>query len=424
MSDRLNAAVEIGHGRTENRGSPLAWTWFSHPRALLDPAAARVLVGAVTGGDGDVVVGWYDLESKAVGSATLHAALERDDHNGAALYRRPDGRYLAMYAKHNSDPYTRWRLSDRPGDPSSWGPERRLDNGAGTTYNNVLRTDDRLYSFTRATNWDPNLLVSEDDGESFTAAGRVITYAGSDDRPYPRYTGRDGVVHLITTEGHPHRVENGVYHGAVRDGQITTTDGHTLAKAIHEPTTDPTDVTDLTPVFEPNTVVGDERLTRAWTVDVAIDPRGHPVAVIQARVEDDRRDHRFLYAHWHRSEWTIEPLARAGGYLYPSEWDYTGLAALDPADPSRVVVSTPIDPRDPRPTATYGLYAGLRDDDGHWEWSALTPEDGADDLRPILVGGRARTALVWMRGRYRSYTDWETRAMCLPDPFNDRNPGS
>ena len=67
-------------------------------------------------------------------------------------------------------------------------------------------------------------------------------------------------------------------------------------------------------------------MRRAWTIDVAIDELGLPYALFQARANDSNLDHRFFYARFDGSAWSVNEIAKAGGYLYAAEDDYTGLA--------------------------------------------------------------------------------------------------
>jgi hypothetical protein len=408
-----------------------AWTWFTDERAIVDTdagdGAPRLLVGGVTAeagdGGGDVVVLWYDVGSGATGHAVLHAGFEQDDHDGPALFVRPDGRYLAMYAKHGTDSFTRWRVSSVPHDPTEWGEERRLDNGGGTTYCNVYRLpgeaggDGRTYCFTRAVNWDPNVLVSTDAGTTWSRSGRLFTLGDESTRPYLKYWGDGERIHCVTTEGHPHDENNGIYHAYLRDGTLYDSGGAVLNEDVSEETSDLPRVPDLTTVLAPDTVVDGERLTNAWTIDVAVDADAHPVALFQARVDGDPEDHRFLYARHDGDSWSVHPLAEAGGHLYDREYDYTGLGSIDPDATDRVVVSTSIDPRDGERLDRYQLFAGETDDGGtSWDWRALTPDASRDNLRPIVpVWPGDRTALVWMRGRYAEWTEWETRAVARLD---------
>jgi hypothetical protein len=402
-----------------------AWTWFSDPRAVVDTDAGtsgpRLLAGAVTAvdgpGGGDVVVLWYDSGTGETGYVVLHESFEQDDHDGPALFVRPDGRYLAMYARHSTDSYTRWRVSTGPHDPTAWESERTLDNGAGATYCNVYRLADdgdgagRTYCFTRSANWDPNVLVSTDDGSTWRDGGRLLTRGDGSVRPYLRY-GSDGRrVHLTATEDHPHQYDNGVYHGFVEDGALFDSRGNRLAESVVDggDSGDAPTPEDLTTVFESGTTVGGERLTTAWTVDVSVAADGHPVVLFQARVDGDADDHRFCYARFDGDGWRVSHLARAGPGLYETEFDYTGLAAVDPGNADRVVLSTPVDPRDGTALDHYELFAGETPDGGEtWQWTALTPDARTDNLRPVLPAWEDGDALLWLRGDYHTYEDWET----------------
>ena len=414
----------IAYTPTDGVEAPLAWCWFSSPRAIVDTDAAagpRVLAGAISDGssatNGDVVLVWRDLASGDGGSVALHENFECDDHNDPAILVRPDGRYLAMYAKHNTDSFLRWRISREPHDPTAWAPERTLDLGAPVTYANVYRINETMYCFSRSINWDPTVSYSTDDGTYWSVAGRMLTFDGPGQRPYPRYVqDRTGAVHLICTEGHPHRWENSIWYGVIRDGRLETAAGEELVADVTERDTEPADVRSLTPVFEANTRVDGELLTRAWTVDIATDAADSPVAIIQARHEDNRRDHRFLYCRFVEGDWSVEPLAPAGGYFYEHEWDYTGLAAIDPTAPNRVLVATTVDPRTETRRDAYGLFAGVSSGQGDWAWSELAVEPGVDHLRPMLTGGDEPVAL-WLRGNYQTYTSWHTEVKLCTAPF-------
>lgn len=431
MADDTNRRTDREEGNATSRngavgvgdGPPCAWTWFTDPRAVLDPAVGggpRILVGCVAGGDdataGDIDVRWRDLTTGETGRFVLHEQLEEDDHNCPALFVRPDGRYLAVYATHGNDSLTRWRISRSPHDPTDWDPERTLDNGAGTTYANVYRLPTevggagRTYCFTRTRKNDPNVLVSTDAGSTWEYGGVLLRRDGDGPRPYVRYASDGEAIHFVTTEEHPRQVENGVYHGVVQRGTLSDGAGTVLNDALLEDGDAPAPA-DLTPVFATGEEFDGTPLERAWTVDVTVDG-GQPTALLQARAEDDWRDHRYLYAHHDGDSWRTSYLARAGPGLYDSERDYTGLAALDPTAPSRVVVSTPVDPRTGLSLDHHELFAGATADAGRsWDWTALTPDASTDHLRPILVAGEDRTVLVWMRGAYATYTDWETEAV-------------
>jgi hypothetical protein len=127
-----------------------------------------------------------------------------------------------------------------------------------------------------------------------------------------------------------------------------------------------------------------------------------------ARVNDSDLDHRFFYARYTRDAWNTHELAKAGGCLYSPENDYTGLAALDPNDPDRLFISTNIDPRIDIALPHYEIFQGTTSNGGSsWTWLPITYESSVDNLRPVVPRG-ARTVLLWMRGEYNSYTNYNT----------------
>src|SRR4051812_22193434 len=81
------------------------WSWFEDERAIVDTTANKLIVSSVgnasgTGGaarDGDVEVTSFDLTSHATSRFTLADGLQADDHDSAAILRRPDGTYLVSY---------------------------------------------------------------------------------------------------------------------------------------------------------------------------------------------------------------------------------------------------------------------------------------------------------------------------------------
>jgi hypothetical protein len=104
-----------------------AWLWFEDERAVVDQASGTLLVSSVanaagSGGvdrDGSVELVTYNLASGTADQVVLHAGLEADDHDSAALYVRADGRIVAMYSRHSTDRLSRWRVTRNAGDPTA-----------------------------------------------------------------------------------------------------------------------------------------------------------------------------------------------------------------------------------------------------------------------------------------------------------------
>lgn len=417
-----------------------AWCWFQDERALVDPANNTLLVGSVAapegpGGEGrggNIEVAVLDLATGESRVHVLHGQLESDDHNVPALLIRPDGRYLAMYAKHKTDNYSRWRVSVRPHDASEWEPEQVFDwtelaDGRGATYSNLhrLAAESRTYNFVRAINDDPSLMVSDDDGTTWNYGGKLFTrtkvgYVNG----YTRYSsnGTDR-IDLITTDHHPRDYNNSVYHGYVQGDALHAADGRVVGKPVIGSAGVNQNM--LTTIFAAGTEINGDVLTHGWTSDLR--RQGNQLAaILTCRANDvngalervqqlDVDDHRLLYARFDGSVWALHPLAVAGpGYL-PHEQEYTGLGAVDPYDLDHVYISAPVDPRSGEPTDHYEIYSGRTADGGaSWDWEAVTAGSGSDNLRPMVVPGDETVhAVCWFRGSMRSSQAFETEIVAV-----------
>jgi len=417
-----------------------AWCWFQDERALVDPANNTLLVGSVAapegaGGDsrgGNIEVAVLDLATGDSQVHVIHTRLEADDHSAPALLIRPDGRYLAMYAKHKTDNYSRWRISTQPHDASEWGPEEHFDwtalaGGRGATYSNLhrLAAESRVYNFVRAINDDPSLMVSGDDGTTWQFGGKLFT------RPkigyvngYTRYCGNGADrIDLITTDHHPRDFNNSIYHGYIRDEALHDAHGRVVSTPLIGSAG--IDQAALTTVFAAGMDIGGDILTHGWTVDL----RGQGqelAAIISCRANDvngplereqllDVDDHRLLYARFDGTQWRVHPLAAAGAALLPHEQDYTGLGAVDPHDLDRVYISTPVNPRTGHATSHYEIYRGrTRDGGATFEWEPVTAGSTVDNLRPMVPPGDPSVhAVCWFRGSMSSSQAYSTDVVVL-----------
>lgn len=409
-----------------------AWCWYQDERVIVDSAAGKIYLGSVAHGEGiggrdragDVDVSSFNLQTGERRHSTLRQGLVStyaedplgDDHMTPSLWQRPDGQLLAMYAGHNNDFLSRYRRSRVPHDITGWIPEqtfnwdRRIPGGSSfeATYSNLLylAEEDRLYNFSRNDNRSPNLMVSEDRGQSWVYGGKLafseqtVGYVNG----YFKYA-TNGVdrIHFVATEHHPRDYSNSIYHGYVEDSVSYASDGTVVDENIFDEDAPAPDA--FTPVFKSGTVVEGDTMTHAWTIDLHLSPKGRPYTVFQTRVNGQTQDHRFFYARYDGSAWQTHHLAKAGAGLYPREQDYLGLVALDPNALNTVYASVPIDPRTGDSLGTREIYRGVTPDQGDsWTWTALTKNSEAQNLRPVVPDwDSTHTAVFWYRGRY----DWQ-----------------
>lgn len=396
------------------------WCWFQDERAIIDNG--QLLLAGVSS-HGDITVTVHHLASGDTAVHVLHPRLQANDHAVPALMVLPDGRYLASYSKHGGDA-TLWRISERSGDASAWHPEQRFDHGARVTYSNLYFMADegrngRVYNFIRAYQWDPSFIVSEDHGASWRAGGRLIDGGAGSTRPYVRYKGNGAnTIHFITTEGHPNRHANSIYHGYIRGGKAFRSDGTAVSDDVFSINAPPAQA--FTRVFQ-----GDEKNV-AWTSDIELDSGGHPYVAYSVMkdalpLESGMRgnDHRYHYARWDGTCWRDYEIAYAGSRLYPKEPEYTGLIALHPLTPNVVYISADVYPNSGKPIVVagqrrYEIFEGVTEDEGKtWRWSPVTSGSSQDNLRPHVAARGDTWAVVWLRGEYRAYTDYSQAAVGL-----------
>lgn len=405
------------------------WCWFEDERAIF--AAGKLIIGAVASGAhdaerrGDIEAIVYDPATGETRIAELHDRMQLDDHDSPALMARPDGRLLAVYAKHGPENHFYYRITKRPADPAEWGPERTFtpSETSRITYSNLFFLsaenggNGRIYNFFRGldNSFKPSYAYSDDYGESWKSGNVFIDLPTSErHRPYVKYASNGiDTIHLFYTDGHPRVYDNSAYHAFYRRGRLYRSDGTAiglLQKGLRDPA-------------QGTVVFAGDADNVAWVSDIHLDAEGNPYVAysVQRSLAGEPRgeagqDHRYRYARWSGSEWLDHEIAYAGTRLYAGEDDYTGNIALDPDDPDTVYISTNADPTSGEALISkadgrrhWEIFRGLSDDGGaHWKWESLTRNSSVDNIRPIVPksDGRSR-AVLWLRGAYRAYTDYD-----------------
>ena len=408
------------------------WCWFQDERVLIHDGKLWVVSVATGRFDeerkGNVEVATYDPASGERERSVLHENLQSNDHATPALLALPDGRVLTIYSGHNHS-LMYFRKTVEPNDVSEWTPAEpfRAGEKARVTYANLVRLseendgDGRIYNFFRGFDpqWKPSWMTSDDGGESWVSHGLWIDVPGPQrHRPYVKYigNGRDE-IHFTFTEGHPRISDNSIYHAFYRDGIFYETDG----SVIHPVEDGPVTPADATKVFS-----GKETKI-AWTSDIHLDPEGHPVIVFSVQHSEGRleyrdpnwgQDLRYHYARWDGEKWQKYEIAYAGTRLYSGEDDYSGLISLDPSDLSSVFISANVDPvtGEALEKGRYQIFRGRTEDGGaSWSWKQITDDSDRDNIRPVVPiwPNEEELAVVWSRGEYRTYTDYDLEIVGL-----------
>jgi len=388
------------------------WCWFQDPRAIIQDN--KLLIGGVAGhGDGEAAAGVYDLNDKTIlGRATLHDQFDHDDHNSPVFYARPDGSLLTAYARHGTENKHYYRISE-PQDYLAWGEEYTVWQEDPVTYMNLYKLDeeDTLYNFYRGIQWNPSFSASTDEGETWSKAEHFIqSEIEGRHRPYARYASNgEDAIGISFTDAHPRDYGTSIYYAEFRQGNFYKADGSLIKNLERDGPLKPSEAEEVFQGggggFRGMDLSAEKS---AWTSSIAFDQKGFPHIAYTLYLSNN--DQRYRIASWNGTEWTDREVAFAGTRLYEREASYTGLIALDPEDPGHVVISTDVNPSTGE--ALGGKHqifrARITPSDGraNIDWERLTQDDARHNIRPMIVSDQDRKAILWSRGRYRSYVDY------------------
>ncbi len=401
-----------------------AWTWFNDERVLYD--GDGLYIGS-NDSEGTSRVYYYSTayaqSPYAYRQDPLSSWQSKDDHNNPAILQLDSGKLLVAYSKHHLEPIWYTRKGDKRGPASfrsvRWGEEVAIEAPARTTYNNLVQLSDengRVFNFMRCIGWNPTLLISDDEGDSWNDPIELVRSGNDRTRPYVKYAdnGKDR-IDLIFTDAHPRKDgKNNVYHLYYQAGIFHKSDG-TPARTLEEVQLQPLTPKDATLVYS------GEEAGRGWVWDLEYDVQGQPVAAfINSADHEVGNDLRYRIARWDEASksWSQSQIAYAGTHLYDREEHYAGGIAIDPQNTNRIYLSCDVDPATgtPNETGRYQIYTGTYQN-GAWSFQQLTHDAQVDNIRPVVPRdhdfGRIAT---WVQGRYTTYTDYDTSIVGILEP--------
>lgn len=367
------------------------WTWFNYPNAVR--VGARTHFAYIDGAghpmaayvDGGVVSTPVDLYPSGV--------FEVDDHDDPALIVRPsDGALLAYFSKHlgaDQQYVNVWNGSAWSG-PTQIGDDINADQGSYmqpvSLANGTIRVFFRNhYDAGASVQW---AYSDASDGVTFSGYTPFIDDQG--DVTYIRaFDSGAGRIDFVVS-GHPAYDTGSLWHLYYEGGSYYQTDGTLIESAL------PLDVTDMTLVYDGTT-------TKGWLWDIArID--GELAITFATFPDNDGSEHRYQYAKWTGASWSVNQVADAGDFIKTAgaEVFYSGGIVIDRLDINRVYYSS-------NAAGDFDIFRAMTGDDGAtWSATALT-SDSTKDVRPKpVLNPSAALRVVWMRGTYAEYTDWNT----------------
>jgi hypothetical protein len=396
-----------------------AWCWFADPRALHYENESGTINSSYIGYidvQGSIKATQIDHLKNRTNEVLIRSWFQPDDHNNPTFLVLPDERIMIFYSRHTDEPCFYYRVSQKPGDITTLGEEKRLDTGHNTTYPSpFILTDDleHIYLCWRGIGWHPTIarmtIPDERDHVIFDWGPhqlvRSLKGAGGV-RPYAKYAsnGKDR-IYLAYTSTHPdNQPENWIYlnYFDIRTNALKDIEGNKLS-VVGE--TQPHEV-DITPAYKENhpLAVVDASPLRNWIWEMTLDENENPV-MATVGISHDKSSHDYYHIRWTGNRWQKTFLTNAGGHFHQSpdiEKCYSGGLALDKHDPQIVYGSVPVKGKMGK---VYELKKFVVDINGRLiSEEQLTFDSPKNNVRPFAIAGKtAEPALIWMQG---DYYDW------------------
>ncbi len=406
----LSASASIT-SMAQHQAADGAWCWFADPRAMhfatTDGRIDATYVGYIDN-HGNIKATQYDFANREQTEVLVRSYFQPDDHDNPTFLALPDGRIIIFYSRHTDEPCFYYRISQKPGDITTLGPEHRLATADNTTYPSpfILSSDpDHIYLCWRGINWHPTigrLTMPDANDEMAFDKGPYQIVQSTGARPYAKYAsnGRDR-IYLAYTTGHPdNEMPNWLYCNYIDIPSLTLRDidGNTLSEIGGKPfavykTQEYLEAYPATVVDAPN--------CRDWLSQIAIDKAGNPT-IAMTRISDDKKSHNYYLARRIDGKWRINHIAYAGGHFHQSpeiEHCYSGGMSIDSSDPNVVYCSVPVD-------NVYEIVKYRVDNNGEIkEKKPITSNSRLNNSRPYSIPGSEGSALRmgWMNG---NYYDW------------------
>ena len=397
-----------------------AWCWFADSRALhynsKDGSISRTYIGYIDV-HGNIKATQYNFLTEKSDEVLIRSFFQPDDHNNPTFLVLPDERVMIFYSRHTDEACFYYRISQKTGDITTLGEEKKLITTHNTTYPSpfILANDpSHIYLCWRGINWHPTIarlsLPDENDDVSFDwGPKQIVQSTGA--RPYAKYFSNEkDKIYMAYTTGHPDNENpNWVYFNFINItnsnvDQITLTDvkDNLLSKInleVHN-----INKQDAYLTANPNAVVNSDSC-RNWIWQVSKDASGAPV-IAMVQINDDKTSHDYYHVGWSGSKWQKTFLANAGGHFHQTpglELCYSGGMTIDDANPNIFYCSVPVAGVNGN---TYEIIKyTVSGGNSKPSSEAITINSTKNNIRPFVITGSNNSPLrlIWMHG---DYYDW------------------
>jgi hypothetical protein len=397
-----------------------AWCWFADPRALHYENEAGTINATYIGYidvHGNVKATQYDWVKHRKTDVLIRSYFQPDDHNNPTFVVLPDERVMIFYTRHTDEPCIWYRVSQKPGDITALGEEKRLATANNTTYPSpFILSDDpqHIYLCWRGIGWHPTIAritMPDANGDCQFDFGPKQIVQSTGARPYAKYqsNGKDKIYVSYTT-GHPdNEMPDWLYFNVIDINQgngpiLRDLNGKQLS--IINNGVFNVSKTDSYANNYPATIVDRTAGIRNWVWQIALDQDEHPV-IAYPHIDDAKTGHFYWYARWNGSAWTNTKVAN-GGHAFHQNWKqtercYSGGMSLDPDHINDLYLSIPTKEGQYNKDGVYEIWKYTIDDEGQVTVSEqITQNSPKNNVRPFVIPGSKDSPLRvgWMQGDY------------------------
>lgn len=397
-----------------------AWCWFADPRALHYENASGTINATYIGYidvHGNVKATQYDWVKQRKTDVLIRSCFQPDDHNNPTFIVLPDERVMIFYTRHTDEPCIWYRISQKPGDITALGEEKRLTTANNTTYPSpFILSDDpqHIYLCWRGINWHPTIARltmpdANDDCKFDFGPKQIVQSTGA--RPYAKYqsNGKDKIYVSYTT-GHPdNEMPDWLYFNVIDinkgNGPVLRDLNGKQLSVINNGVFNVNKTSSYANSY-PATIVDKTANIRNWVWQIALDKDEHPV-IAYPHIDDAKTSHVYWYARWDGAKW-VNTWVQYAGHAFHQNWNstercYSGGMSLDPDNINDMYLSIPTKDGQYNKDGVYEIWKYTIGDDGKVAGSEqITRNSPKNNARPFVIPGAKNSPMrvAWMQGDY------------------------
>lgn len=383
------------------------YTWWTNALALRYVGTKDQTYLSYVNEEGQMSLASFNHKNATFAYNTL-ANFERDDHNSAALAVLPNGKILAVYARHSADKIIRWRVSENPEDITSFTEEKTIPSQGTVTYiqlHKISETEYRIFYRCSMSSWSTRVYNWVED----TWTDEIVWLYEPLGKQYYLWTQedkQDGKINVFMTahpvNGPDQNVRYG-YFGA--DGGIYTTGGTDLG-SLNQQREEILNPRDFDVVYEAK----EGEHTRLYDVSYMGDKAG-----VMYGVGTSGKNSKYYYAYYDETQqkWINNFVCESGKAAVEGNMYFGGIC-FDKADMQTVYVSR----RDDKDL--YRIEKWTTTDYGA-TWNSQEVIDVATErsqilMRPVIpYNASDDISLIYIKGLYPTYLTYDSDIIFYAD---------